>query len=89
MGVKLMPMPETFMNCTVTAPRYQDLQAMIEEVNYLEDSLLVGMPFWEAPLAVDCLMPVQLLNLCKMAGLQSSNSKQFVTAQGKPCLVSC
>ncbi len=49
----------------MTAPRYQDLQALIDEVNYLEDSLLVGMPSsGPAPLAVAAdLMPAPIAEL--------------------------
>ena len=49
MGFWLMPLPETYLNGTVTVPRYQDLQAMIDEVSYLEDSFLIGMPQFGSP----------------------------------------
>jgi (+)-pinoresinol hydroxylase len=49
MGFWLMPLPETYLNGTVTVPRYQDFQALIDEVSYLEDSFLIGMPQFGTP----------------------------------------
>ncbi|HZL93809.1 MAG TPA: hypothetical protein VFB99_09200, partial [Vicinamibacterales bacterium] len=49
MGFWLMPLPETYLNGHVTVPRYQDFQALIDEVSYLEDSFLIGMPQYGSP----------------------------------------
>jgi (+)-pinoresinol hydroxylase len=57
MGFWLMPLPETYLNGTVTAPRYQDLQALVEEVSYLEDSFLIGMPQFGSPAGGGLLEP--------------------------------
>tara|TARA_R110000824_G_scaffold7892_6_gene35923 strand:- start:38592 stop:40208 length:1617 start_codon:yes stop_codon:yes gene_type:complete len=84
MGVKLMPMPETFMNCTVTVPRYQDLQAMVEEVNYLEDSLLVGMPFWGSPVGGGLFDPTPIAELMQNGWPTVEQLEEFVTTQNKP-----
>jgi (+)-pinoresinol hydroxylase len=51
MGFWLMPLPETYLNGTVTVPRHEDLQALVEEVSYLEDSFLIGMPRYGSPAA--------------------------------------
>lgn len=49
MGFYLMPMPENFMTGTVSVPRYRDLEPLIAEVSYLEDSLMTGMPNYSSP----------------------------------------
>jgi len=49
MGFWLMPLPETYLSGTVTVPRYQDFQGLIDEVSYLEDSFLIGMPQYGSP----------------------------------------
>jgi hypothetical protein len=51
MGFWLMPMPEAFLSGTVTAPRYRDLDALVQEVSYLEDLGLTGMPQYGSPVA--------------------------------------
>ena len=38
MGFWLMPMPEAYLSGTVTVPRYRDLDPLVQEVSYLEDS---------------------------------------------------
>ena len=49
MGFWLMPLPEAYLTGTVTVPRYQDLIALVEEVNYLEDSFMTGLPGFGSP----------------------------------------
>ena len=49
MGFYMMPMPENFMTGTVSVRRYRDLEPLITEVSYLEDSLLTGMPIYGSP----------------------------------------
>jgi 4-cresol dehydrogenase (hydroxylating) len=84
MGVKLMPMPEVYMTCMVTVPRYQDLQAMIEEVNYLEDSLLVGMPSYASPAGGGIFTPTPLDELMQNGWPTLDQLEAFVAAQNKP-----
>ncbi len=85
MGVKLMPMPETYKTVTVAAPRYQDLQAMIEEVNYLEDSLLVGMPNYASPVGGGIFDdPAPMLQLMENGWPSVERLEEFVIEQGKP-----
>ena len=50
MGFWLLPLPETHFSGLVTAPRYQDLDALIQEVSYLEDLGLTGMPDYGSPI---------------------------------------
>ncbi|MFL2840570.1 MAG: FAD-binding oxidoreductase [Pseudohongiellaceae bacterium] len=83
MGVKLMPMPETFMTGTVTVPRYQDLQPLIEEVNYLEDSLLVGMPWYGSPSGGGLFEPARTA-LMQNGWPSVEQLEEFVSAQNKP-----
>ena len=44
MGFWLMPLPEAYLSGTVTVPLYRDLDPLVQEVSYLEDSYLTGMP---------------------------------------------
>ena len=83
MGVKLMPMPANYMKGTVTVPRYQDLQAMIEEVNYLEDSLLVGMPFYGSPVGGGLFDSAPIAELMQNGWPTVQQLEAFVTAQNK------
>jgi 4-cresol dehydrogenase (hydroxylating) len=51
MGFWLLPQPEAMGTATVTVPRYADLDPLIDELNYLEDSMLItGMQEWGSPL---------------------------------------
>ena len=84
MGVKLMPMPETYMTGTVTVPRYQDLQALIDEVNYLEDSCLVGMPSYGSPVGGGFLTPTSLDDLMQNGWPSPEQLEGFVTAKNVP-----
>lgn len=58
MGFWLMPLPETYLSGTVTVPRYRDLEPLIQEVSYLEDSQLIGMPRYSSPLGGGFLGPM-------------------------------
>lgn len=51
MGFWLMPEPEAFLQCTVFAPRYDDLHALVELLKHVENSgLAPGMPQLGSPL---------------------------------------
>lgn len=51
MGFWLMPQPEAWLTGIVDVPRYTDLAALIEHVNYLEDSQIMnGKPLYNCPL---------------------------------------
>ena len=50
MGFWLMPMPEAYLTGTVTVPRYRDFDPLIQEVSYLEDLGLIGMPEYGSPI---------------------------------------
>jgi len=50
MGFWLIPLPEAHFSGTVTVPLYRDLDALVREVSYLEDSYLTGMPRYSSPL---------------------------------------
>ncbi len=49
MGFWLMPMPEAYFTGTVTVPRYRDLDPLVQEVSYLDDLFLIGMPEYGSP----------------------------------------
>ena len=86
MGFWLMPMPEAFLSGTVTAPRYRDLDALVQEVSYFEDMGLMGMPQYGSPVAPGLFGPPPPA----MAGLLQNGwptmeaLENFVTAQKRP-----
>jgi len=50
MGFWLMPQPEAWLSGIIDVPRYSDIGALIEQVNYLEDAgLMTGKPFYNSP----------------------------------------
>jgi hypothetical protein len=51
MGFWLMPQPEAYLRCVVSAPRYSDLGPLIDTLNYLENSRITqGFPDLSSPL---------------------------------------
>jgi (+)-pinoresinol hydroxylase len=50
MGFWLYPEPESFLSGTVYFPRYGDLQSLIEHMDYLENSGIIGVPSFDSPL---------------------------------------
>jgi 4-cresol dehydrogenase (hydroxylating) len=86
MGVWLMPLPETFMQATVSVPRYQDFAEMVKQISYLEDSFLIGMPIYSSPAAGTGLIGAspQVLELMADGWPSAERCEQFVRASGKP-----
>jgi (+)-pinoresinol hydroxylase len=86
MGVWLMPLPESYLNGTVTVPRYQDFQALVDEVSYLEDSFLIGMPRFGSPAAGDFLGPPkpELAGLMKEGWPSVGKLEEFVKSVKRP-----
>src|SRR5271154_6630257 len=51
MGFWLMPQPEAYLRCTVSLPRYRDLEPLVDTLNYLENSRITsGFPDIASPL---------------------------------------
>jgi 4-cresol dehydrogenase (hydroxylating) len=57
MGFWLMPMPETYLTGMATVPSYRDLDAFVQEVSYLEDLGLIGMPEYGSPVGGGVFAP--------------------------------
>jgi len=58
MGFWLMPQPESYLSGMVTVYRHDDLIALIDILNYLENSnIFTGMPFLGSPLVNPTLAP--------------------------------
>lgn len=55
MGFRLMPQPEHYLTGRITVPKRRDLGPLIDIVNYLSDSGLIGEPVYSSPLTA--LMP--------------------------------
>jgi len=49
MGFWMLPQPENYLSGMVMVPRYRDLTALIDQVNYLEDSGLIAPPGYFSP----------------------------------------
>src|SRR5262249_30841488 len=49
-GFWMMPRPEHFFSGRVTVPHYMDIVPLVDGLNYLEDSGLIGHPRYESPL---------------------------------------
>ncbi len=84
MGIKLMPMPEKFLSGVIRVPRYQDLQALIEETNYWEDQGLMGYPQFGSPAIGDFFNPAPLGDLMANGWPTLEALEDFVIQQGKP-----
>ncbi|QGY79250.1 FAD-binding oxidoreductase [Sphingorhabdus lacus] len=52
MGFWLMPEPEAYISGTVSVPKRQDLIPLVDVVNYLEHTGMIGMPNYGSPLEV-------------------------------------
>ncbi|PSM53076.1 FAD/FMN-containing dehydrogenase [Campylobacter blaseri] len=50
MGFWLMPKPEFYALYSLTTPRREDIIPMVEILNYLEDSFIIGWPLYRSPL---------------------------------------
>ena len=86
MGFWLMPLPETHLTGTVTAPRYQDLEPLIQEVSYQEDLGLIGMPRYGSPIGGGMMAPPSpALAALMQNGWPSVDAlENFVRSQNKP-----
>jgi 4-cresol dehydrogenase (hydroxylating) len=86
MGFWLMPLPEAHLDGTVTVPRYQDLQALVDEVSYLEDSYLIGMPQYSSPVGGGFFQPTppSLAALMQNGWPTVEQLEAFVIAEKRP-----
>jgi len=50
MGLRLMPQPKHWRTGMITVPRRRDLGPLIDVVNYLSDSFLIGEPWYGSPM---------------------------------------
>ena len=50
MGFWLMPPPDAWLTAIIDVPRYSDIGALVEQINYLEDAgLMTGKPYFNSP----------------------------------------
>ncbi len=86
MGFWLMPMPESYLTGTITVPRYQDFEPLIEEVSYFEDLSLIGMPQYGSPIGGGLFgLPSPDLAALMQNGWPSLGTlENFVAAQKRP-----
>ena len=86
MGFWLMPMPETYLNGTITVPRYRDLDPLIQEVSYFEDLGLIGMPQYGSPVGGGFMAPPPpaLLELMQNGWPSIDALENYVAAQKRP-----
>lgn len=50
MGFWMMPKPEYYALISLTAPRREDIIPIVDNLNYLEDSFIIGWPLYRSPL---------------------------------------
>lgn len=50
MGFRLMPLPEHYRTGLITVPKRRDFVKLVEHVNYLSDSFMIGEPVYGSPL---------------------------------------
>ncbi len=86
MGFWLMPMPEAYLSGTVTVPLYRDLDPLVQEVSYLEDSYLTGMPRYFSPSGGGLFAPPSpaLIALMQNGWPSMDALEAFVKSQGRP-----
>ena len=86
MGFWLMPMPESYLNGTITVPRYQDFEPLVQEVSYFEDLGLIGMPNYGSPVGGGLMGPPSpALAALMQNGWPSMDALQnYVAAQKRP-----
>jgi (+)-pinoresinol hydroxylase len=86
MGFWLMPMPENYLSGTITVPRYQDFEPLIQEVSYFEDLGLIGMPNYGSPVGGGFMGPPSpALAALMQNGWPSMDSlENYVAAQKRP-----
>ena len=85
MGFSLMPLPEAYLSGRVSVPNYQDLIPLIEEVNYLEDSSLIGLPRYSSPLGGGFRgLPPALASLMENGWPSTEQIENFVSSQDLP-----
>jgi len=86
MGFWLMPMPEAYLSGTVTVPRYQDLDPLIQEISYQEDSGLIGMPRYGSPIGGGLMAPpTPAMAALMQNGWPSADALEaYVKSQGRP-----
>ena len=86
MGFWLMPLPETYFSGTVTVPRYRDLDALVQQISYLEDMGLMGMPLYGSPVGRSLLGPpsAAVQSLMQNGWPTMEAIEAFVAAQDRP-----
>jgi hypothetical protein len=86
MGFWLMPLPEAHLSGTVTVPFYRDLDPLVQEISYLEDSFLIGMPRYFSPLGGGFGGPSSpALTALTQNGWPSMEALEaYVKSQGRP-----
>jgi 4-cresol dehydrogenase (hydroxylating) len=88
MGFHLFPAPEAYRSATVYAPKRLDLIALVEEMNYLEHSGIVGQPEYGSPLRALVREPAVQALLNKPGGATDSELDELA-AQHRLASWSC
>ena len=85
MGFHLFPQPEAYRSGTVLVPRRQDLVALVDEMNYLEHSGIIGQPNYGCPLRMVAGEPAVLPLLAKPGGPTDAEFEALASAHRLPC----
>lgn len=83
MGFWLLPEPEAYLSGYITVPKRRDLVALVDNVNYLEHSGLIGQPSYSSPLGqLQQREPELRALLAKAGGPGDDELDQFAASKG-------
>lgn len=84
MGFRLMPLPEYYRTGLITVPRRRDFVKLVEHVNFLSDSSLIGEAVYGSPLAALMGNPDFAALATKRGGPSDAEMDAAASAAGLP-----
>ncbi len=85
MGFRLLPLPEYYRTCLITVPKRRDFVKLVEHVNYLNDSGLIGEVEYGSPLRAKMADPQVMALITKAGGVSDAELDAAAEAAGLPC----
>ena len=84
MGFRLMPMPEYYRTGLITVPKRRDFVKLVEHVNYLSDSSMIGEAVYGSPLSALMRDPAFAALATKEGGPADAEMDTAASAAGLP-----
>lgn len=84
MGFRLMPAPEHYRSGLITVPRRRDFVALVDHVNYLSDSCMIGEAVYGSPLASLMAQAEFMALATKQGGPSDADMDAAASAAGLP-----